>query len=165
MAEPSAVEQAVALLTARRAEACERVAALTTEIISIDGALTALGAVASNPPITAAGRAVLSEQHAADGAATPSVRASVRAILEAEDRAFTPAEIRERLPESVMAGKTSGQRTNSVRTALWSLRQGGEAVMVDDTHTKSTKWTPTAPAELPTLDGSESTLAFTEART
>lgn len=161
MTEPSAVQQAVDLLTARLAEARQRRDALTAEIATIEDAITGLAVFANGartPPPTLG--VILSADRA------QSVRAAVKSIIDSEDRAFTPAEVRNLIPAAVMDGKSSQQRTNSVRTAMWSLRKKGEAALIDDVRTKSTKWsTPeSSPPDLPAENGS-GTFAFTKAQT
>jgi len=163
MSEPSAVQQAVDLLTGRLAEARQRRDALTTEIVTIENALTSLSAYADGPPVHSRPDADTGTVAPVQGVGTISVRAAVKAILDGEDRAFAPAEVRNLIPSAVMNGKSTQQRTNSVRTALWSLRQKGEAVMVDEVHTKSTKWGTPDP-ELPADNGAGG-LAFEEAQT
>lgn len=155
MSEPSAVQQAVDLLTGRLAEARQRRDTLTAEIVTIGNALTSLSAYADGAPVHSRPDADTGTVAAVRGVGTMSVRAAVKAILDGEDRAFAPAEIRNLIPDDVMNGKSAQQRTNSVRTAMWSLRQKGEAVLVDESRTKSTKWTATPPSsELPAVNGS-----------
>lgn len=161
MSEPSVIQQAVDLLTGRLAQARLGRDVLTAEIATIEGALTGLTAYV-NPD-----RVQVTDQASTDSTAPrtvtvpigpASVRAAVKAILDGDDRAFTPAEIRALVPAEIMNGKTRQQRTNSVRTALWSLRHQGDAALVDEVHTKSTKW-PTPHHDLPTADGRDASLS------
>jgi len=160
MAEPGAIQQAVDLLVGRLTEARQRRGELSAEIATIESALTSLS-VYSTTTLTIHEGAPEADETAAvrqtSTKSTRSVRSAVKAILDGENRAFTPAEIRGLIAASVMDGKSNEQRTNSVRTALWSLRQKGEARLFDETKTISMKW-PEAGAdvalELPAENGS-----------
>lgn len=147
--EPSAVQQAVDLLTGRLDEARQRRDELAAEIVTIENALSSLS-VYTNSGGVGPPHSDVSDTHA------PSVRAAVKGILDGTERAFAPAEIRNLVPPAVMNGKSAQQRTNSVRTALWSLRQKGEAVLVDESRTISTKWQTPALSELPAENGTGS---------
>jgi hypothetical protein len=163
MTEPSAVQQAVDLLTGRLEEARQRRDQLTAEITTIENALTSLSVYSAGVTDSQQANGLNAPAPGARAAGTTSVRAAVRAILDSEDRAFAPAEIRALIPNAVMNGKSAQQRTNSVRTALWTLRQKGEAALVDESRTKSTKWATSNP-ELPAENGA-GPLAFEEAHT
>jgi hypothetical protein len=145
--ETDAVAQAAQLLVGRLSEARTALGGLdkarddlTKEITRIEAALSALAV----GPTDSEAQLVTD---AADGAlfSQPiggmSVRAAVKHILDAMPRALTSKEIRDLIPEEIMAGKPSDyHRVNSVSTALWSLRKAGEAVQVEGKKTISSKW-------------------------
>lgn len=142
MGTATAVQQATDLLVGRLAEARSRrdeltaeMTALTDEIESIAGAVQRLTGSLADAHINLGAEGVPSP------AAKPaSIRATVKAVLESEDKPFSTAEIRKLIPAKVADGKTDEQVANGVRAALWSLRQKGDALGVADGQTVSTKW-------------------------
>lgn len=145
--EPTAVQQAIALLEGRLLDARQRRDRLVDEITTIEEALTGLAVYAEPTVNPTSVESVMVPTAGESDSPVPSVRAAVQAILDAENRAFTPAEVRNRLPAAVVNGRTKDQRINSVRTAMWTLREKGEAVRVDDSHTMSAKWAASASAD------------------
>lgn len=149
--EPTAVQQAMALLQGRLLDARGRRDRLADEITTIENALNSLSVYAEPSDVAAMveDAAVLAPVES-DGP-VPSVRAAVKAILDSENRSFTPVEVRDLLPSAVVNSRTKEQRINSVRTAMWTLRDKGEAVRVDDSHTISARWAASLPSTNPEL--------------
>lgn len=163
MSEPTAVQRAVELLRSRLDEARLRRDDLSAEITTIEGALNSLSVFSSPGDVSAS--PVRRETVLIPRPQARSVRAAVKAILDETDHAYTPAEIRGLIPDVVMDGKSNEQRTNSVRTALWSLRKKGEAELIDEVRTKSTKWsTPESSSPEHPAENGSGTFAFTEAQ-
>lgn len=141
MSPRSAVQQAVDLLSQRLDEAQRAHHELGAEIETITRALRDLRAYSTAPygqepppPVT------VTTSSGTMSTGNASVRATVKAILDNNNHAFTPAEVRALIPEAVMEGKSKDQRVNTVRTALWSLRQKGEAILLDEKRTISSTW-------------------------
>jgi hypothetical protein len=163
MTSTGAVEQAAKLLEgrlgdARQArEALNRAGeALSAEIATIEDALTRLRTLYTSSE--SAGQLPAGEiEYTFTEAEIPitSVRAAVKRLLDTTPRALTSTEIRDMIPESVMEGKTQEQRSNSVRSALWSLRQNGEARYADAGKKKtiSAKWLETTIGDSKTTEG------------
>lgn len=133
----SAVQQAVDLLVGRLAEARQRYADVTTEAQSLTDEIASIEDAVQKLTGLAAPNPVRTSPHAESPPA--SIRAAVKQILEGESMAYSSSTIRALLPTAVTEGKTPDQIANSVRSALWSLRQSGEAIMTQD-GTVSLKW-------------------------
>lgn len=140
MAIPGAVQQAVDLLVGRLTEARQRHSEVGAEMRELDEEIASIeDAVKRLTGMSAPSSDVTSRQASAAGPPT-SIRAAVKSILDGEAMPYSSSTVRALLPSSVTEGKTPDQIANSVRSALWSLRQNGEAIMVKDSGTASTKW-------------------------
>lgn len=139
MATPGAVQQAVDLLVGRLTDARKRHGELSDEMQELVGEIASIeDAVERLTGLTAPRNEATSRQQ--NGAPVPtSIRAAVKLILDGEEMPYSSSTVRALLPSSVIEGKTPDQIANSVRSALWSLRQNGEAIMTDN-GTVSTKW-------------------------
>ena len=167
MADRTAVEQAMDLLTTRLNQIGHVRAALNVEEETIKEALTRLSTVYSPHNGTATSNEDWPSGHSTPAVVSmpqtgtkPSVRAAVKHILDSSPRGFTTMEVRARIPEEIFGDKPQSKRGDVVRTALWSLRNKGEARVAEDGSTMSTKWPettegPSAPTEEPSAESQQ----------
>lgn len=145
MSNTDAVSEAMILLAVRRDEVAQKrdglavdVRRLTAEIDTIDAAINTLNTLNDDAPV--AQPSVTVPVPGGDmKVEVKSIRAAVKEILETYERPFGTPTVRPLLPAEVTEGKSAEQVSNSIRSALWSLRRDGDAMHVKG-GTVSTKW-------------------------
>lgn len=138
-----AVQQAVDLLQQRLAEARAEHGALTSEIQQIEQALTNLG-IGTVAPLAKKISAKTATAGGNPKLKGMTVSAATRFLIESERGPWTPAMARDRLVAAGLQkkGVTNAKFTANVRSAFYTLRKTGVAVVADEVEqtTIAAKW-------------------------
>jgi hypothetical protein len=148
MSTSPAIQQAVELLSRRHDEVVRDIATLEDELRQITNALQSLGygndrvaPVIALPRDTADGGSSESAAETNNAYEGMSVAAATRAVMESARGPWTPSLVRERLAGTgVQQERDDANFITAIRTAFYSMRKRGEAVMDEEGRTILKIW-------------------------
>jgi hypothetical protein len=133
----NAITEAVALLQSRHSEITNEISELKHQRAEIENALAALGAPLGRRGL--GGRERSDRPRRSAEQIESSVKGSVQALLDEENRDWSPGEIVAEFERRGVRHEVKNLRS-SVRTALYHLRASSNAVEVGNGRTKSAIW-------------------------